>query len=238
MINYIMTDTTCTLFIKDQGMLIIKRGSETLWAALQDAIKNNDEQKVLRIVAPIYSFSNSAFVYRNNTVYYNGQELHPVLVTRLMGQLRQGFDTTAMQAFVENLLQNPSNTAIEELYLFLEANAMPITEDGCFIALKRINEDFTDVYTSTMSNAIGTTVSMPRNTVDDRRDVTCSHGLHVCGPSYIPHYSGATIITVKVNPRDVVSVPNDYNNAKMRVCQYLVLSTIDIDQIQTLVQQD
>jgi len=31
-------------------------------------------------------------------------------------------------------------------------------------------------------------------------------------------------VLVKVNPKDVVSVPVDYNNTKMRVCRYEVIS--------------
>jgi Ran GTPase-activating protein (RanGAP) involved in mRNA processing and transport len=34
------------------------------------------------------------------------------------------------------------------------------------------------------------------------------------------------MLEVKVNPRDVVAVPVDYNNAKMRVCEYVVLSVV------------
>lgn len=40
------------------------------------------------------------------------------------------------------------------------------------------------------------------------------------------HYgssSGTKIVKVKVHPKDVVSIPVDYNNAKMRTCGYEVI---------------
>lgn len=36
---------------------------------------------------------------------------------------------------------------------------------------------------------------------------------------------------VKVHPKDVVSVPYDYNGAKMRACRYEVLREVPDDEI-------
>ena len=35
------------------------------------------------------------------------------------------------------------------------------------------------------------------------------------------------MLEVEVNPSDVVSIPVDYNNSKMRVCKYKVLGVVD-----------
>ncbi|CAM6053339.1 unnamed protein product [Sphagnum tenellum] len=48
--------------------------------------------------------------------------------------------------------------------------------------------------------------------------------------SYLPSYGssdGNTIVIVKIDPADVVSVPVDYNCAKMRICRYEVLSAYE-----------
>jgi uncharacterized protein YerC len=37
---------------------------------------------------------------------------------------------------------------------------------------------------------------------------------------------GNHLMVVKVNPRDVVSIPSDYNNAKGRACEYLIYDEI------------
>jgi hypothetical protein len=72
---------------------------------------------------------------------------------------------------------------------------------------------------------------MNRGAVDDNRQHTCSRGLHVCGFEYLSGYSGARLIAVEIDPRDVVSVPVDYRNTKMRVCKYYIREELDMSLI-------
>jgi hypothetical protein len=70
---------------------------------------------------------------------------------------------------------------------------------------------------------------MDRSNVDDDSQRTCSSGLHVCADSYLDGFANSVnnrTVVVKVNPRDVVAVPYDYNFAKMRCCRYEVISEI------------
>jgi hypothetical protein len=164
------------------------------------------------------------------SIYYKGTELHNTMVDRILIMMREGFSVTPMINLLNNLYENPSNKAVEELYTFLEYGKMPITEDGCFLAYKRVNTDYTSCYDSKTSNKIGEVVSMPRYLVDDRSEQTCSHGLHICSFEYLASYSGARVIVVKVNPADVVSIPTDYNNTKARVCQYEVISELTFEE--------
>ena len=140
--------------------------------------------------------------------------------------ISEGFDATPMIAFLDNLMLNPSKRAVDELYGFLEATKLPITDDGCFLAYKRVRNDYLDYYTGKVDNSIGQKPSMPRNQVDDDKNRTCSKGLHFCSLSYLPHYHGSSgrIVILKINPRDVVSIPTDYNNAKGRACLYEVIA--------------
>lgn len=132
--------------------------------------------------------------------------------------------------FWNNLKLNPSEESKKDLYLFLEKNMHPITNDGCFIAYKKVdrldNGKLVDNYTKKIDNLIRSIVSMPRDKVNSDRNITCSNGLHVAALEYAKNYSGNVLIEVKVNPKDVVSVPVDYNSQKMRVCEYTVLNEI------------
>lgn len=130
--------------------------------------------------------------------------------------------------FLDNLMNNVSKRTIDNLYSFLAFNDIKITDDGCFTAWKVINFDYTDCYTGTIDNSPGQIVTMPRNQVDDNPEVTCSTGLHVCAAHYIPHFGGynSRIVKVKVDPKDVISCPIDYNFAKLRTCRYEVLEEI------------
>lgn len=91
-----------------------------------------------------------------------------------------------------------------------------------------MTRDYIDIYTGSVPQGLGDVVSVPRNSVDEDRYQTCSYGLHVAAHSYIPHYGRAVsgedvVVLVAVCPSDWVSVPNDYKNAKARVCRYELL---------------
>ena len=73
-------------------------------------------------------------------------------------------------------------------------------------------------------------VEMERNRVDDDKDNTCSKGLHFCSLDYLNHFGGERIVILKINPRDVVSIPNDYNDSKGRACRYEIVDEIEKDK--------
>ena len=198
------------------------------YAAIREAIKTkqtDDIESLINIGSTINKFGDGKVTVVNGRVIYNDEELHGTIVDRIMDMIHEGFDAAPMLAFLGNLMQNPSKRAVDELYLWLEKTSLPITEDGHFLAYKRVREDFKDFYTGTMDNSVGQVVEMPRNKVDDNRDKTCSYGLHFCSLSYLPNYYGneGNIVIVKINPADVVSIPADYNNAKGRACRYEVI---------------
>lgn len=124
---------------------------------------------------------------------------------------------------------NPSHRAVQELYSFLETGSMALTEDGYFLTYKKIRENWTDIHSGTFDNSIGAKPYMPRNMVDENSEKTCSNGLHVCSYDYLSHFGGCDsnrVVLCKVNPKDVVAIPKDYSNTKMRVCEYEVLQEV------------
>jgi hypothetical protein len=170
-------------------------------------------------------------------IFMDGESVSDALIARYRYMLENDFPFEGFKLFVWNLAENPSRDSRKDLYSFLEACTLPITEDGHFLAYKKVNFDYTDCHSRTFDNHIGKVVEMPREKVDVNRRETCSTGLHVCSRSYLAHYSGERVVVVKVNPKDVVSVPVDYNNAKMRVCRYEVVSELkseDEDAIQDM----
>jgi hypothetical protein len=74
-----------------------------------------------------------------------------------------------------------------------------------------------------------THVSMERRAVDDNRSRTCSDGLHFCSRDYLNCFGGSDsrVIIVKINPKDVVSIPSDYDDSKGRTCSYQIVDEID-----------
>ena len=133
--------------------------------------------------------------------------------------------------FALKLNKNPSYRSVQQLFGFIKANNITITEDGNFIAYKGVREDFKDSYSGTFDNSVGQTVKMSRNQVNENPEETCSNGLHVAAYDYAHTQYGfgacGVTLVVEVSPEHVVAVPNDYNNAKMRVCEYKVLSVCE-----------
>jgi hypothetical protein len=164
-----------------------------------------------------------------NEIRYDGQPVHGVLVDRILWMLSEGFDIMPMVRFMENLYRNPADFARDELYLWLEKSDLPITEDGHFLAFKMVRSNFTSHHDGRTDNTPGKIVSMPRQEVDPIRDHTCSRGLHFCSKGYLGQYgsgAGNTVVLLKINPADVVSIPSDYDNAKGRAWKYEVLKQI------------
>jgi hypothetical protein len=66
---------------------------------------------------------------------------------------------------------------------------------------------------------------MNRQDVDDNCNNTCSTGLHFCSLNYLGSFgsSGDPVVILKIDPKDVVSIPVDYNNTKGRCCKYEVV---------------
>lgn len=152
----------------------------------------------------------------------DGMVLPPVLSARLRELKEEGFDVDRLVKFWANLKQNPSLNSREQLFKFLEQNGHPLTDDGCFIAYRGVTPDFKDKHTGTFDNSPGSVCEMPRSEVDDNPNNTCSRGLHVAAWDYARSWSSTTV-EVKVDPKDVVSVPTDYNGQKMRVCKFEVI---------------
>ena len=166
---------------------------------------------------------------KNKKLFYKNIHIQNGLANRIVKGVGNEEDVTKLTVFLEALLQTPSASVLSRLFEFLEHNDIEITDDGHFIAYKRVTSEYLDFYTKTISNKIGEVVSVPRNQVDENQNITCSFGLHVAAKTYLKSYHGGSgvIIACKVHPKDVVAIPADYNNSKMRVCEYFVLNTLN-----------
>lgn len=125
----------------------------------------------------------------------------------------------------KNINLNPDKKVKKRILEWLRINMMPITNDGCFLAYKRVSKDFKDMYTNEIDHSVGSIVKMNRDLCDSDSSHTCAPGLHFCSFNYLPNYSSGNgkIIIVKINPKDIVAIPQDYSCSKGRACEYTVL---------------
>ena len=224
--RYLVTPTSISLNYDGITKLIDK--ADEKYSKVLEAIRNKTLDKIPGIVDglknAIATSNCDCFKVENGMVYIDNTPVQGLIATRIVDYVKAGLDPVMLVNFYRNLKLNPSSRARERLFLFLENGNHPFTDDGCFIAYKKVREDMTDTQTGTISNAVGAKPSMNRADVDDDPEHTCSRGLHVASWSYAQGYSGTVLVDVKVNPKDVVSIPTDYNNQKMRVCDYEVIA--------------
>lgn len=234
--SYIKGESYITVVFPD-GTQTTAQTDQPNYRGVVAAVRDQDWDEVRRLMLPSEEMqkvllnagvAGDVFV-ENGEVFYGEYPLHNTLTDRMLEMLDEGFDITPLQLFLSNLMQNPSFRAVNELFDFLEAGHLPITDDGHFLAYKRVRDDYMDLYTGKMDNSIGVTVRMPRNMVDEDKVSTCSEGLHFCSRGYLPYYGarpGARTVVLKINPRDVVAIPIDYGNAKGRACEYEIIDEL------------
>lgn len=227
---YIIQGSNCTVVIGNTPHTISK--THVTYQKVLDAIKCEDWDTVKDIIEPrkvVINYGNGNVSIKGETLYWRGQEFHNAMSTRMIQMLQDGFSVEPMVLFMENMMQNPSYRSVQELYGFMEANNLPLTPDGCFLAYKRVKDNYTDCHTGKMDNSIGQVVTMERNQVDDNQNNTCSRGLHFCSHSYLQNFGGQRTVILKINPKDVVSIPTDYNNSKGRTCRYEVVGEVEVN---------
>ena len=232
-LNFILGSDSLTVFV-DGASYTINKQAKTYELVLQ-AVRSKDINVVrsaVNIKETIVSSLNSASTdvrIEGASIFYKDREVTGLIASRVFEVIRLGLDVQPMVKFIENLMQNPSKHAVDELFGFLEACTLPITPDGHFLAYKRVREDYLDCHSGKIDNSVGSIPEMDRNAVDDDRNNTCSYGLHFCSFDYLKSFHGDRIVIVKVNPKDVVSIPKDYNNSKGRTCRYEVVGESELD---------
>lgn len=198
-------------------------------------------ETLISVRKTLQNFGQGIIRIEGDKMFYGEREVGTGLARRIIKLMNEGKENFAkpLIAFMENVLLNPSKRAVDELYEWLEKSNLPITDSGEFIAWKIVRKDFKDEYSGKFDNSPGKVVEVARNEVDENSDRTCSYGLHICSNEYLPHYGNvasgqSTIVMVKVNPRDVVAFPSDYNTAKGRVARYEVLQEVTKAQTDTM----
>ena len=231
-IDYVITPSNLTFVHGGQSHSIDK--SHTEYKTIMDLVLSGYGTKAAELVdvsKSITSYMKGAVSINNGVIKYQGMEITGGMTGRILDAMKSGEekDVDMLVNFFNNLMENPSYRAVNELFGFLEAKDIELTDDGYFYAFKKVNRNLKDIYTGKFDNSPGTYVQMPRHMVNEDPTQTCSAGLHVCAKSYLAHYgtaSGNRVVRCKVHPKDVVSVPIDYNNAKMRCSAYLVVDEV------------
>lgn len=225
MLHYLFTHSSITLHY-DGKTKVVSTGDDRFEKVLA-AIRDGKLEDIPAIVETERYFERQGLTLQDGLLHVNGEAMPVELSNRILAYKEHNIPFDSLLKFWDNLKLNPSFNSRKQLFKFLENKGHSITTDGHFIGYRGVTEDYKDRHTSTMSNAPGSVCEMPREGVDDNPDNTCSHGLHVGGYDYAKDFAnGGKLMLVKVHPKDVVAVPNDYNGQKMRVCRFEVLEEV------------
>lgn len=235
-----ITNASAIILILSNGERVRVEKSDKNYAMVLKTFelpKDEQESAIKELINPMLKIVSKGFLIVGDEVTFRGETLPKALVTKILSIVRDGLPIEHFEKFWENLRENPSAQSVAELTDFLSYKELPITEDGYLIAYKGVRSDYysstgnkeTRVVQGTVDerghiyNGIGEVIEVARNCVDDNRENECSFGLH-CGSFDYARGFASKLILVKVNPKDVVSVPKDCSFQKCRVSKYEVVA--------------
>lgn len=244
--------TSLTVFLESGEPLVVQSDHPNYQkvydgVVLNDSLTEEDVKRLLDLVRTagtnLTRLSERVSV-QGNTLYFDGDAIDASIASHIVDLINKDDSTgwQALVAFLEKVNTNPNEHSRKNLYDWLN-HRFTLTPDGDFIAYKGVYVDngvnvSVNSGTAIVNGAVvkgripnqdGSIIEMPRSDVQHNPSVACSTGLHAGTYEYASSFvgSGGRILIVKINPRDVVSVPSDSNGQKLRVCRYVVLSSID-----------
>lgn len=202
-----------------------------LWTDAVSFYRKKDFDSLIRLANTkkyVEKYSSGHVKIYDDFVTYRGEKLDNYLASRILEFIADGLDIENLAKFLNNLLTNPYKNIQEKLYKFLENNNLAITDDGHFLAFKLVQEDGSPQYHKgtiygedgkPVDNYFSTTIftyPVDRIVKDIDANSCSTEGIYVGNKTYWDSlfndngdYTGTGVmLIVKINPRDVVSVPH------------------------------
>lgn len=231
MLSFTIGATSIALFFN--GVFYSIDDSHINYAPLREELKKAPDERDLDMISEYITVKKALIrltaglvEVTDEGILYAGKLVENYMTQRMMDLLLDGFDIAPWARFMDNVMLNPAEYARDELYEWMEKAKMPVTPDGCFLAFKKVRANYTDCHTGRFNHSPGTIVEMDRAECDTDRSNHCSTGFHFCSASYLASFGGQRVVVVKVNPKDVTSIPDDYSFTKGRTCCYEVVAEL------------
>ena len=251
--NYIINQQAIVFFSNGKPIRIEKSAHEygriMKCFDLPDAEQDDAINAILK--EKTEGFIRDGFEIDPTQVSYEGERLPTALADKVRSIVAEGLPVKLFAKFWESLQFNPSANSVRQLYDFLAYKELPITEDGCFLAYKGVDKNGWSIHgnkntkviqgqvdsAGKIKNNVGDTIEVLRRDVDDERSNHCSFGLHVGSLAYAESFA-PKVLVVKVNPKNVVSVPDDCSCQKCRVSEYQVIDSFDSEIFASVTDED
>jgi hypothetical protein len=230
--NYLVMVSTQSIVVVHEGTEYNVREGQSNYAPLRRALEDREWDRALTFLTVesaqtkgIEDWCRDLFTVRNGKLFYGDRQLDDTFQKRVAEMVAAGQSPDPLFRFFERLDDNPSWRAIEHLFDFLRHGRLPITKGGMIVAYKGVKADFTDCRTGRVDNRVGSKPRMRRNHVSDDANVACHKGFHAGSEKFANTY-GRVQIVVLIDPADVVCIPKDNSQQKVRVCGYEVIGVL------------
>lgn len=218
----------------------------------------NSHAQVEDRITQVANILDGRMAIQGGHVTIDHDPIDPVLeahILRMLGEdgtPKANVNWTAFARFIEKLYTNYDEDVRKQLFGWLNYENMTgrgftLTSDGNFIGYKGCAGDKDNPVSikhgpavvdgvsvnGAVPNKVGSTIEMPRSMVQKNAAIGCASGLHVGTWDYASGWARGVVLTVVVDPRDVVSVPVDCDAQKIRVCRYKVMDTTEVALTET-----
>lgn len=236
--NLVVRDGQANITVVQDGEMYVADETHPNFEAIKAGALSGDESVTdlfdtgRTIVKRFEKLSRSVSI-KGDKVFFDNVEQDNALTEHLVQVVNQGVeDFTPLVNFYEKIEANPNPHSREHLYRWL-GHRFTITPEGNIVGYRGLRQDFTSVHAGPgivngeevnghLDNSVGNVVELPRDQVTFDPKVGCAFGLHVGTWDYASGWGQGVVVEVEVDPRDVVSVPTDCSDSKMRVSRYTV----------------
>lgn len=239
--KFTMTNESITIILSGKATTVQKGTANFI--ALRNALMNEDWDAVpsnLTVKQSLTAWVKGKFTLEGDMFKYDGVVLPANLNQRISEMASAGEDPEPLFKFWEKLQKNPSWRSVNQLFGFLKQRGIPFTKEGNFLAYKSVKMDYKDHHSGEFDNSPGKTNEMPRNQISDDPNQACHEGFHVGALGYAQSFGSndRRIVICEINPEDVVCVPFDSSQQKMRVCKYKVIGNHNGELMSSTVHED
>jgi hypothetical protein len=229
-IGTLLTDDSLTVVVNGNSRTIHK--SHLNFSQALDAYKDSDWDRLVSVLdaaSAVKAFGEGSLEVVDGSIRWNGQVVHNTICNRIFDFMQKDYPYKPLLNFLNKLMENPSKHCVDQLYNYVEKYKLPIEDNGNFLAWKAVDADLKDLYTHTIDNSVGKTVSKRRNECVDDQNIACAASLHCGNYQYVREYGSGEdcrFVMVSVHPKDVVACPIDSEWQKLRVCEYEVKAEV------------
>ena len=184
----------------------------------------------------------------NGHVYLDGEICDNHITDLIIDMADTGEDYVPLANYFALLSDNPIHHSRHRLDEWLRASGeFSIDKDGYIIGYKGLGSDFKSSRSGPgivngypvngrLDNRPGNVLQI--DNVEMNPEIGCSNGLHVGTFEYARDWAGSEgkLVSVRVSPADIGSVPTDCDSQKMRVFKYEVIEEVSAPYTERIVE--